>query len=372
MKHFFPLIAVFVLVLSAGCARHDTAASQANQVEVPQGSGWYYFSDTGIHSAVDPSEIPARVFVPWTQAVRVSDAAIVNGTPALLINHLGLMTTTNGTTASALHTDPAFFSSATAGGVYSTGSGTAIRLYRNTFFADDKKADDSAANASDGSGTFLAAFDPDSGKFAPLLSAEDMGLPAEAQCVALDRIGSMWYASFKSEQNSKVEFTYLEFPALPSKKKSGSQADLSGIRKIPSADYQQSVTPFPFADAPDALKNLLSGIPESTAFNLRVRTETAPSAENYARAGNGNPVDGYAWLAENRAAALFADGTFYLKEGTDAEPCKVLHLPPLSRGYVYTHFIMAGKKMIAAWEEQRFYETGRAGLLEITIPDAVY
>lgn len=51
---------------------------------------------------------------------------------------------------------------------------------------------------------------------------------------------------------------------------------------------------------------------------------------------------------------------------------KAYKLPPLSGGYRYTGFLVSGTVLLAAWEEQRFYETGRAGILEIPLPNEVY
>ena len=89
------------------------------------------------------------------------------------------------------------------------------------------------------------------------------------------------------------------------------------------------------------------------------------------REGTGTPVEGRALVSGHETAAPFADGSFYFRPAKSDAKVAHLQLPALSRGYVYTDFVIAGKKILAAWEEQRFFETGRAGLLEITLPDAV-
>lgn len=379
MKRTIPALAAIILLFSAGCAHRssggqDAAGSTANSetaTATPQGSGWYYFSDAGIHPAPNPMEIPARSFLPWTEAVRVSDAAIVNGSPAFLINKLGLMTSGADGKAPALRTD-ALFASHTAAGIYETENGPAVRLYRNSFFAGSAAAAGSAANAgaAQGDGICLAGFDAAAGTFTAAMTARDFGLDADAQCVALDRIGSMWYASFKLEKSGKVDFTYLEFESFPAKK--GDTFDLSGVKKLSSESYQKSVTPFGWKDAPDALKSALSGIPETTAFNLKVYSADGKSSQTYIRQGDGTPVDGTAFIGNGQTAVLFADGTFCFQgKGADGK-AQTLKLPALSTGYVYTSFLISGKSLLAAWEEQRFFETGRAGILVTTLPDAIY
>ena len=176
-------------------------------------------------------EIPARNFLPWTEAVRVSDAAIVNGTPAFLINKLGIMTSGADGKAPALRTN-ALFAGSSAAGIYETETGPAVRLYRNSFFSGSAAEGPDAAKknaAVQGDGVCLASFDASSGTFSAAMTAKDFGLDSGAQCVALDRIGSMWYASFKLEKSGKVDFTYLEFESFP--KKNGASFDLSGVKK---------------------------------------------------------------------------------------------------------------------------------------------
>ncbi|HNY18180.1 MAG TPA: hypothetical protein PK542_06855 [Treponemataceae bacterium] len=351
-----------------GCTYRNQAGakdSDAGKSAEPEkaAASWYYFSDTGIHAATSPQEIPARKFTPWTEAVRVADACVIDGTPAFLINHLGIMTTATESGAAALHQEGSLFPASTAGGIYRSGESTLVRLYRNTFFSDGK-----AASGSDSANACIARYEGASGTFTPILSAPDFGLSKTAQCVALDRIGSMWYASFKDESAGKVDFAYLEFPALPTEKANG----ITGMRRISKDDYQKSVTPFAFKDAPEALVTLLAGIPADTAFNLKVHSPSAEAAETFVRDGTGTPVEGTALVSGEETAALFADGSFYFRPAKSDAKVAHLQLPALSRGYVYTDFVIAGKKILAAWEEQRFFETGRAGLLEISIPDGVY
>jgi len=374
MKHLFPLIAAVAVLFSAGCAARDnTRPAQADDDTMEENaaspSGWYYFSDSGIHPAQNPAEIPARTFVPWTEAVRVSDTAIIDGIPAFLINRLGLMTTGSGDAPPALHTDAALLSSATAAGIYRPGTETEVRLYRNSFFTGSDKT---AAGADENGSACLARFDPATGTFSVSLTAADFGLPRDAQCVTLDRIGSMWYAAFKYEQNSKVQFSYLEFESFPVRKAAGESADFTGTAKISADAYRKSVTPFPWRDAPESVVSVLSGVPATTGFNLRVYTPLSRSTETYIRSGEGTPVDGTAFVSDDKTAVLFADGTFYLGNGDTSGKVQVLQLPTLSNGYVYTSFVLSGKKLLVSWEEQRFFETGRAGLLEIALPDAIY
>lgn len=326
-------------------------------------SHWFYFSENGIHSVSNPSEIPSTSFKPWTEAIRVSDVSIINSSPVLLINRLGIMTSGSPGYPPSLHKD-SLFSGTTAAGLYRTEKGTAIRLYKNTFFSEKKAGNTNL--------TCLANYDPTSGTFSPFLSAKDFGLDDTNQCVALDRIGSRWYASFKGETNSKVDFTYLEFEDFPIPESEASASSRSDLRKISSETYQESVRPFPLSRAPEQLLELLSSIPESTSVNIKLYSRSTKSVQNFIRQGESTPVDAHAFVSEDRTAVLFSDGTFLYRPDNSSSNRMILKLPALSSGYVYTTFVLSGKTLLAAWEEQRFFETGRAGLLENPLPNEVY
>jgi|GEM_PF-1079941 hypothetical protein len=363
-KRSMCLIAALSLVTLSGCRqkRADSSSQDAERpIAAPAGNapGWYYFSEAGVHRVAHPSEIPARAFAPWTEAVRVTDAAAFSGAPALLVNRLGVMTVSSGGEAASFHTDPILFPAATAAGFYLAPDGPSVRFYRNSVFAESRPEAEIRA------GPFLALWDRAAGLFTPLYAAADFGVPDGSQCVALDRIGSMWYASFKSERDGKVEFTYLEFPRFPERAETGVR--LADVRRIDADAYQRSVRPFPYESAPEALRTLLARVPESTAISVRVHAPGLVAPETYRRDAEGaEPVSGTAWLTGPTRAALFADGTLYVAEGGATE-ARVLRLPPLSAGYRYTEFVLSGRTLIAAWEEQRFFETGRAGLLEVNL-----
>ncbi len=362
MSRILPLLLTLVMVFS-GCAKNGSAPSESAKTASPEaesrGSAWYWFSDSGIHMAPSPADIPGRAFVPWTEAVRVADVAVIDGVPSFLINRIGVLAISD--SKGGVRTDPDRFAKLTAGGFYRTENGTAVRLYRNSFFAEDTK-----------SGLFMALYEGSSGAFSDLLYAADFGLPPQAQCVALDRVGTMWYAAFKSEKAGKVDFAYLEFPAFPGRNPETGAYDLSKFRKLETAAYQDSVAPFGWSQAPDQLRSLLSALPQETSISVRARSRADRSPQSYVREGTGDPLLAKAWLSDDATSVLFADGTFYFRPDNSMDTVKTLRLPALSAGYVYGDFVLVGRRLIVAWEEQRFFETGRAGLYEISLPEGLF
>lgn len=374
--HVIPLVLSALIAISCGsrsegpkAGEQESLAETGTELDQKRARGeplWYWFSEAGIHFASNPAEIPSRPFVPWTEAVRAVDAGMIDSEPALLINRLGIMTSVTG--ESALYGDQSLFTPLTAAGMYRSGDSELVRLYRNSVFSPKP----GSQSAPDTAGVFLARFAPEKGTYSAYLTASDLGLPREAQCVALDRIGSMWYAAFKWDSGQRVEFAYLEFPAIPGKDPSGS-VDVSNVRKIDAEAYQTSVAPFPFSAAPEQLQKALGIIPADAALAVKVYSSSGGSTQRYLREGAGMPLQGTAFLSDTRTSILFEDGTFYdlsseAERGeTKGNPLKALKLPSLSPGYVYSSFMISNSTLIAAWEEQRFYETGRSGLLEIPI-----
>ncbi|MBN1615859.1 MAG: hypothetical protein JW875_01000 [Spirochaetales bacterium] len=361
MKQGLYAIVVLLFLSFSACSsrsgdKDQTAAdtSVTPAIETTR-SGWYYLSEQGIHSVSSPAVIPAREFTPWTESPRVSDMAVINGRPSFLINRIGVMSGSANGLQSALHAHPEQFSSVTAAGFIQTNGKTGIRVYTNSFFA--------APQGVGPQDVFLLYYAPVSGMVTPWLTVQEMGLDPLNQCVALDQVGSMWYASFKKESNEKITFTYLEFDSFPLAATS---------RKIDADSYRRAVSPFPFSGIPEGIKTLLSSIPESTPLLLSVYSPTRMGVQYWAREGEGAPLEGKAVTYQDQSAVLFPDGTLYLAADGMSQSGKTLRLPRLAEGYIYTYFMISGSKLVAAWEERRFFETGRAGLLEIPLPDGIY
>ncbi|MBQ9626292.1 MAG: hypothetical protein IJR40_03860, partial [Treponema sp.] len=74
----------------------------------------------------------------------------------------------------------------------------------------------------------------------------------------------------------------------------------------------------------------------------------------------------------------FEDGTLYLNGALYANKILnksknlALRLPKMPEGYKYTDFGISGATLFAAWEQTDFYETGRAGFLQVDLKPILY
>lgn len=349
------------MLFLCACTSRSTDGDSATETITPETAvpvtarPWYYLSEQGIHAVATPSEIPPRPFVPWTEAVRVTDTAVLRDGPAFLINRLGIMTPGSEYLSPVLATDPSHFSGQTAAGFVLTGTHTAVHSYRNSFFSD------TATKAPD---TYLVRYEPLTTAFSPLSRISNLGLPPGAQCSALDFTEDRWYGAFKIAKDNGVEFQYRTFSGMPPEQDS----DPAGITSITAAEYRNAAAPRPFSSLPEQILTLLSRIPEDIALSIKLYPSQKGTTATYVRGSSDQYRSGYALCTGSSAAVLFSDGTLYIQQ----ETIRIFKLPVLTPGYRYTGFLLSGRVLLAAWEEQRFFETGRAGILEIMLPDGVY
>ena len=132
--------------------------------------------------------------------------------------------------------------------------------------------------------------------------------------------------------------------------------------------YQQAVSPLPLEALPDRFSAIIERIPPDVPLSVRLYPNGRGTTRTYVRTDTKPVRQGYALEHDSLAAILFADGTLYVHQ----EKVNIFKLPELTNGYRYTGFILSDRLLLAAWEEQRFYETGRAGILEILLPDGGY
>lgn len=355
MNNAFAAICSAMLFLCA-CTSRTADNDPAPENAVPgTGRPWYYLTEQGIHAAVSPSAIPPRPFVAWTEAVRIADTAVLPDGPVFLINRLGIMTPGSENLSPVLATDTAIFSGQTAAGFVLTGTHTAVHTYRNSFFADKE------ARAPD---TYLVRYEPLTTAFSPLSRISNLALPEGTQCSGLDLVGDRWYGAFKIEQDNRVEFQYRTFSVMPPEH----DPDPAGTASITAAEYQLAAAPRPLSDLPEQILSLLSRIPDDISLSIKLYPSHKGTTATYARGTSEHSRNGYAIDTGSSQAVLFSDGTLYIRQ----ETMRIFKLPALAAGYRYTGFLISGTVLLAAWEEQRFFETGRAGILEIMLPDGVY
>ncbi|MBQ5385370.1 MAG: hypothetical protein IIU46_13100, partial [Treponema sp.] len=284
-----------------------------------------------------------------------------------LVNRLGMLTFTENNVD--LHTDASIFSGVTADSIVFCEGNPVFYLYRSSFFNTDFEG--SISNAVQPSRPFLVEYDTKAKLFYPLVSYGNLGLDDDQQVSGFFWDGKTWSCSAKKTvEGKRVEFIYFDWeskvpiteltPAISKK------SDFT-FRQSSEESYRLLNMPKFFSSAPDALKDLVSSIPSEFTFNVTWKNGSGTTPMQYYQQGSSSvPQYANAGANERYTAAVFADGTTYLKQNGSDEVL-AFRLPLLPAGYTYGDFAIAGNTLYVAWEQTNFYKTSRAGFLSVNL-----
>ena len=354
----------------AGCAGSNTRNSSDEDIQTKERSdnivtSWFYFDSSGsLARAESPAAIPSPGFKAWTEAPAVMDAGIAGGSPVLLVNKKGALAAE--TLASPLSADgfavpegvfpsAAALSAGTLASFASEGGRTYARFYKSIVFDTDRSAQPVAL--------FLCGEGP-LFPLQPVAFASDFGAAEDAQFVSLNHVGGdePWTAAFKSRVGvaGGVAFEYFALTSLP-----GSAGFSS--KEISSGEFQSLSESARSGDIPPTFAALLGLVPDSARVSIKIAGEGFPETCEFTRGGTGESLDAWGFAFDGGAALLFSDGTFYFAN-ENSGTVKALRFPSLNSGYTYTAFVFSDTGILAGWEERRFYETGRSGIIAVSTP----
>ena len=384
-KRFFLRIVCFIssaLALLCSCSKKEQNNSESlnnlgniEQIDKNQKNHtWYYFTDNSFEEVNLPQNAPKVLEKPWTEAVRISSAAVLPqqyeesfskyGAYAV-VNRLGLLGFTQD--GAELFTDASIFNQNSADSLVFSGDSPVFYLYRSTFFNEDYSAPDAVQP----SRPFLVQFDTKAKMFYPLVSYANMNLGDDEQITGFFWDGKKWACSAKKSTESKVEFKYFTWQPLVNLTDLSPALNRDSFLFNPSSEgeYRSLNNPKLFNEAPDILKELVSSIPEQFTFYITWKNNSGTSPVSYYQQGISDvPLNAYAFTAvqSGYVAALFADGTTYIKKSGE-DKIKAFRLPLLPSGYTYGQSAIAGNTLYIAWEESSFYLTSRSGFLSVDL-----
>ncbi|MGF7108686.1 hypothetical protein [Treponema pedis] len=328
---------------------------------------WYYFSSAGELIKTESAEIaPYAEFLPWTEAVRVSSVAVMYEPSFFLVNKQGILPAFDFNTENS----PAVLKSTeaakrTAGGFYKTEQGLLVRFYTNTVF--------SSVNASD-ENVSLYRYNTVNNGFSPLIFPSVFKLEKEAQLVNLE-FKQKWFASFKTEKNDRITFNYFSFDSFDEALK-GNYLQISQdevIKNTAPIDLNLSLQN-------EKLKEIAVPLKESGYKNIRAEffSKNSKSKTDLLKQEDFSEEAEYVSAcvcefksdenANIKKAVLFATGEMLLLD-SEKQKWNKIELPQLPKNTVYTYFAIYGNTVIAAWEEQRFFEVGKTGLYVTSLPE---
>ena len=348
-------------------------SASAVPVESPSINHWKYFFVDGngsvqVKDADAVSEIPAAVFKPWTEAVRIADFALNHGDAVFLINKCGLYPVHSLQVNAPLPAGHELFSQATAGDLYTVDGQFFIRIYQNSIFLSDD-----AENPH-----FLLRADSNLKAYTPAADVRNLHLPKEAQCKSLEQGGGQWYASFKADNGTDISFFYVKCNTFAS---FTHEDAYKHIEQLSAEEFRAACEPQHYSRMPDMLKELTNAIESNRDLYLKVFTEDSVDGSMFFKPAQNQtndtmeervPVNLYAVQSsksdgKQNAAILLPTGTLLLNTGDNS--IQKLHLPSLPENFNYTAFSISDTEITAAWEESVFYEVGRAGIFTAALSE---
>ena len=351
----FPVLLASVLLFAA-CANKEAEPETVSPTEKteaetePVSTVWYYFtqdeeSETPCLKQTDsPEKAPKTDFLPWTEAVRVSGLGLMYDPPLFLVNKAGILP------AFSIEEEPKIeikseFYTKTAEGFYKTDIGSLIRLYTNTIFSSILQ---------DESPSSLLRYNSVNGELLSLINPQTFNLKNISQLSALE-FNKKWFAAFKTEQDGHVEFDYFSFSSF--------EDLLKGNFSVISQEE------FIDASSPAKILKMTAKNVKAEIFSEELKTKQVIFYRNSDTSYAGDfeiTASVCEFTPENdqntfKAVLLETGRLFYADPET--QEWKETSLPALPEGFIYTYFVIGKDIIVSAWEEQRFFETGRSGLI---------
>ena len=391
-NNFALLVIITISILSVtGCAKKNKKAIEPAQeeniqdIEIKKNHTWYYFTNQSYKQIDKVEKVPPQTFVPWTEAIRISSASCqtdsdINVNKAFaIINRLGILTLEEDKIS--ISKDVNLFADRTAGNLIFLNNRPLFSVYKSSFF-NDTITDPNYKNQSENH-LFLVQFDDIAKISYPIINCNNLTQAPNSEITDFNWDGLHFYCSVKSITDTKNSFSYLKFKTtrpLLSLSPSSSKESLV-IEEISVDDFRAKKALLPYKEAPQRIKSLLSGFSQDLPFNIEVKSAGGSSSrifQNQIADSKEKELQAKAILSPSWSAALFEDGTLYLEGALPGKhilrggKAVAIRLPKLPVNFVYSDFVISGTSLYAAWEESKFYKTGRSGFLQVNLDKSLY
>ncbi len=392
-------ILLAVLTLTS-CSNQNSQSSSGEYSKLLQNTSssmvsthrWFYFTKDGFKETDIPRNAPKAEPAPWTQAIRITSSAFIDGQAYFAVNKLGLLQVpqTFGIQKEGIASETKLiknielFSKASVADIYAVDDEPVINFFTNTIF------EDSSEQGLEGDDPFLVGFNTKTYEYLPLLSINSLSDNLLLQEEPSDTIDfstidirevyyseGTWNILLKSNQAGKTDFHSLSFTPEYSLLENQSQVLQATLQSIDT--YRELSRPNNSLELPQKIHNLLAPVPTRIAYYLSYFYENAPATNEYEHIRtNAKPIQGYAQGLDHCSIAIFEDGTICFAGGLPSKSIlnygetKAFKLPDLGAGYMYGPMALSGSTLIVSWEETSFFETGASGFLAVDMEQVLY
>jgi hypothetical protein len=358
------LLAGILLVAAAAGVVAGLSACTAAHPAPDATAGWYQLQAGSFQKPGKPGDGLAVSFRPWTVQGRVADVAFLDGTLYCGINGAGLAGITldaAGTPSFTYHLDSLIFAHRTVTTLIprpaaqgSAASALTVHLYYNALLNDTPPQDLTLTGIS------LVNWLPAKADFSFLIPPFQKKNPDWEAVGFAPLTAGEYELEWKFTSAGETRFAYTRFNA-DSLAESGvtreAYLDALGVPAISGDGVPADLAAF-FGQCRDAL----GPSPSGTALLFTVRTASGAVRRSFRSAPQSDAAVLIPVFEETGARwALLPGGKVLGVPATGAR--RTVELPALPRGFRYTDLAKSGSFLVVPWEETRFTDVGRAGIL---------
>jgi len=309
---------------------------------------------------------------PWTDSVRISGMGFlagsnfIEGEPCFVLNRLGVFSFKNALTPPINYASNEGLEKASLGNLYNTDIGLLLHSYKmHTFQYIDNSQEDVVGNEEL---AMLSRYNAVTQELESILFPHHFALPSYATLSSL-HYNNGWKVSFKIDSGKEVEFRYFAF---------NNMSDILNAEytQITQEAFRSSAEPIregseAYSLLPQGLIQLINSTEEEN-ISIEYFDKNYPASLKILKTSPKAPeledIDcsavAYSSIDKEKVhySILFASGKLYIYYVDDKFP-DVYLLPELPENFAYTYFAVHNGFVVAAWEEQEFYECKRTGLL---------
>jgi hypothetical protein len=323
---------------------------------------WYQLQASGFHPLEGPAAGLPVAFRPWTVQNRVADMAFLAGTLFCGCNGSGIASLSldaSGTATFAYHFDSLIFAHRTITTIFPRQGTLAMHVYYNALLNDAPQQDLTLTGIS------LVSYLPAKANFGFLIPPFQRKNP-DYEAVGFAPVTENQYDfEWKFTDARETRFAYTRFNAetLTEEKESRDAfLDALGVPFIAGASVPPDLASF-FAVCKSALPAPAPGT--SLQFVLRSREGSVRRSFRSAKESDAAVVVPAFEEAGVRYALLPGGRVLSTSAGA---ALRAVDLPALPRGFRYTDLVKTGGFLVVPWEESRFTDVGRAGILVYRLP----
>ena len=385
MRKTFSIVLLFLVLLSS-CNKKEPTPEIEEQAKIKTTTQIYCFSqkplnvEQGIlHNITSIKKCPTCDFLPWTESIRISGIGFFDDDVCFIVNKAGILsfsTLFNQSQSVGIFSNP-LFPFFTASGFYSTDVGLLVKSYKNTMFEAIGSFDENKLTHEEL--PILNRYNPITKDLEPILFPHHFSLPAYAALTELNYNGA-WFASFKLDDGKNVQFRYFKFNNI-------NDILNANYTPITSEIFMNAMLPIledeeRFLSLPKPLIRLIKSMEEKSVsieyFNgnfLNPDNNFLGPVKVIRNTGKANNLEvaKYEAIAFSNStkegmisALLLNNGKLYIYNEKTELP-DIYLLPKLPENFSYTYFAIYKDVILAAWEEQDFFECGRTGFITIPI-----